>query len=167
MSYGYKARELDKTVIDWASVTKSISDNLSTEKKRREGLKLQLEEQHTEQLQKVNEFEQGINPDLNVFAMKQAQQTREFLLMNHKLMTSGLKSVDESKLIKQNVMNTWSTLNTSLFPVVLMGIALNKSAGTATLPEVIVKADVCINGARASFTLLLIPSPILGTGLPG
>lgn len=114
MSYGYKARELDKTVIDWASVTKSISDNLSTEKKRREGLKLQLEEQHTEQLQKVNEFEQGINPDLNVFAMKQAQQTREFLLMNHKLMTSGLKSVDESKLIKQNVMNTWSTLNTSL-----------------------------------------------------
>lgn len=114
MSYGYKARELDKTVIDWASVTKNISDNLSAEKKRREGLKLQLEEQHTEQLQKVNEFEQGINPDLNVFAMKQAQQTREFLLMNHKLMTSGLKSVDESKLIKQNVMNTWSTLNSSL-----------------------------------------------------
>ena len=114
MSYGYKARELDKTVIDWASVTKSISDNLSTEKKRREGLKLQLEEQHAEQLQKVDEFEQGINPDLNVFAMKQAQQTREFLLMNHKLMTSGLKSVDESKLIKQNVMNTWSALNTSL-----------------------------------------------------
>ena len=57
MSYGYKARELDKTVIDWASVTKSISDNLSTEKKRREGLKLKLEEQHAEQLQKVDEFE--------------------------------------------------------------------------------------------------------------
>ena len=138
MSYGYKARELDKTVIDWASVTKSISDNLSTEKKRREGLKLKLEEQHAEQLQKVDEFEQGINPDLNVFAMKQAQQTREFLLMNHKLMTSGLKSVDESKLIKQNVMNTWSALNTSLKTYNANALRLNELDGKGN--EAVLKA---------------------------
>lgn len=112
--YKYKERDLDKSMIDWSGLTKTISDNLMTEKNRREELKFELEQKHQEQLQKLNEYEQGLDPTANKFAMQQAQQARDFLLENHKIMKSGLRSVNDSKLIKQGVSDTWSTLSNSL-----------------------------------------------------
>ena len=112
--YGYKPREIDKTEIDWSTLTKTLSDSLMAEKDRRESAKMDLETKHAEQLQKLNEYEQGSDPSANEFAMRQAQSARQFLLQNHKLMKSGFKSVDDSKLVKQNVSDSWSTLNNSL-----------------------------------------------------
>lgn len=112
--YKYKERDLDKTQIDWSSLTKDLSDNLIKEKNRRETAKFELNKKHEEQLQKINEFEQGMDPEANEFAMKQAQNSRDFLLQQHKFMTSGLQNVNTTKLINQKVSNTWSTLNESL-----------------------------------------------------
>lgn len=112
--YKYKPRELDKTEIDWSSLTKILSDSLMAEKTRRETAKMDIETKHAEQLQKLNEFEQGLDPTANDFAMKQAQNARQFLLQNHKMMTSGFKSVDDSKLVKQRVQDTWTNINSSL-----------------------------------------------------
>jgi hypothetical protein len=84
------------------------------EKTRRETAKMDIETKHAEQLQKLNEFEQGLNPVLNDVAMKAAQDSRQFLLQNHKLMTSGFKSVDDTKLVKQRVMDTWTNVNSAL-----------------------------------------------------
>jgi hypothetical protein len=112
--YKYKPREVDRTVIDWAILTKNLSDGLIAEKERRESAKMELETKHAEQLQKVQEFEQGLDPTANDFAMKQAQNARQFLLQNHKMMTSGFKSVDDSKLVKQRVQDTWTNINSSL-----------------------------------------------------
>ena len=112
--YKYKPRELDKSEIDWSSLTKTLSDSLMAEKTRRETAKMDIETKHAEQLQKLNEFEQGLNPVLNDVAMKAAQDSRQFLLQNHKLMTSGLKSVDDAKLVKQRVMDTWTNVNSAL-----------------------------------------------------
>lgn len=112
--YKYKERDLDKTQIDWSSLTKDLSDNLIKEKNRRETAKFELNKKHEEQLQKINEFEQGMDPEANEFAMKQAQNSRDFLLQQHKFMTSGLQNVNTTKLINQKVSNTWSTLNDSL-----------------------------------------------------
>jgi hypothetical protein len=112
--YKYKPREVDRTVIDWSILTKNLSDGLIAEKERRESAKMELETKHAEQLQKVQEFEQGLDPTANDFAMKQAQNARQFLLQNHKMMTSGFKSVDDSKLVKQRVQDTWTNINSSL-----------------------------------------------------
>jgi hypothetical protein len=112
--YKYKPREVDRTVIDWAILTKNLSDGLIAEKERRESAKMELETKHAEQLQKVQEFDQGLDPTANDFAMKQAQNARQFLLQNHKMMTSGFKSVDDSKLVKQRVQDTWTNINSSL-----------------------------------------------------
>jgi hypothetical protein len=112
--YKYKPREVDRTVIDWSVLTKNLSDGLIAEKERRESAKMELETKHAEQLQKLQEFEQGIDPTANDFAMKQAQNARQFLLQNHKMMTSGFKSVDDSKLVKQRVQDTWTNINSSL-----------------------------------------------------
>ena len=112
--YKYKERDLDKSMIDWSGLTKTISDNLLKEKADREKRKFELEESYQEQLQKINEYEQGVDPTANEFAMKQAQQARNFLMENHKLMKAGLRPVNDSKLIKQRVGDTWSTLSNSL-----------------------------------------------------
>jgi hypothetical protein len=112
--YKYKERDLKKSMIDWSGLTKTISDNLLKEKADREKRKFELEESYQEQLQKINEYEQGVDPTANEFAMKQAQQARDFLMENHKLMKAGLRPVNDSKLIKQRVGDTWSTLSNSL-----------------------------------------------------
>ncbi len=112
--YKYKERDLDKSMIDWSGLTKTISDNLLKEKADREKRKFELEESYQEQLSKINEYEQGVDPTANEFAMKQAQQARDFLMENHKLMKAGLRPVNDSKLIKQRVGDTWTTLSGSL-----------------------------------------------------
>ena len=109
--YKYKEREVDKTRIDWSGLTKTISDNLVAEQARRDILKADIEQKHEEQLQKLNEYEQGTDTSMNEFALEQAQSTRDFLLQNHKLMKMGLRGVNDSKLIKQRVSDTWSTFN--------------------------------------------------------
>lgn len=114
MGYGYQERDLDKTVIDWSGLTKDISDNLNKESNRREELKFQIEKTQSEELQKISEYEQGQDPEANQWAMKQAQQAREFKMMNHKMMKQGFISVNDAKLISQNVMDGWSTLNKGL-----------------------------------------------------
>jgi hypothetical protein len=114
MGYGYQERELDKSVIDWSGLTKTISDNLVKEAKRRETLKFELEKTQQEELQKLNEYEQGLDSSANKWAMDMAQQAREFKMQNHKLMKAGLRSVNDSKLVSQNVMDGWTNLNGAL-----------------------------------------------------
>jgi hypothetical protein len=112
--YGYKARDIDKSVIDWADITKKISDDLIAEKGRRDELKQELEKKQLEQLQKIEDYPQGLDADANIFAQKQAQQAKKLLLQQHKLMKSGLISVNDTKLFKTRVMNTWDNLSKGL-----------------------------------------------------
>lgn len=112
--YSYKDRDIDKSTIDWSGLTKTISDNLMNEKKRRENLKLEIEEKHQEQLKKLNEYEQGLDPNANLWAMQQAQQARSFLLENHKMMKTGIRPVNDSKLVKQRVNDSWDTVSSTM-----------------------------------------------------
>lgn len=112
--YKYKERDLDKSMIDWSGLTKTISDNLLKEKADREKRKFELDQKAEEELNKLRNYEQGLDPTANEFAMKQAQQARAFLMENHKLMKAGLRPVNDSKLIQQRVGDTWSTLSSSL-----------------------------------------------------
>mgnify|MGYP001126704467 CR=1 FL=1 len=114
MGYGYQERDLDKSVIDWSGLTKTISDNLSKEAQRREKVKFELEKTQQDELQKLNEYEQGLDPSANKWAMEMAQQAREFKMQNHKIMKAGIRSVNDSKLVSQNVMDGWTNLNGAL-----------------------------------------------------
>ena len=114
MGYGYQERDIDKTIIDWSGLTKTISDNLINESNRREELKFQNDQNQAKELEKLSEFEQGLDPNANKWAMEQAQQAREFKMLNHKMMKGGFRSVNDAKLISQNVMDGWSELNRGL-----------------------------------------------------
>ena len=114
MGYGYQERDLDRSVIDWSSLTKTISDNLVKEAQRRENAKFEIEKTQQEELQKLNEYEQGLDPSANKWVMDMAQQAREFKMQNYKIMKAGLRSVNDAKLVSQNVMDGWADLNGAL-----------------------------------------------------
>ncbi len=109
--YGYVNRDQDKSVIDWAGITKNISDDIIKEKNSREARRFELDKTQNEQLRKLDEYTQGIDKNANQAAMEAAQGYRDFLMENHKLMKAGLVSVNDSKIIKENAKSTWSTLN--------------------------------------------------------
>lgn len=112
--YGYKARDVDKTTVDWAGITKKISDDLIAEEDRREKLKFEIDKNLEEQLNKIENYPQGLDEDVNVWAQKQAQSSKKMLLERHKLMKSGLVSVNDTKLYKTRVTNTWDNISNGL-----------------------------------------------------
>tara|TARA_R110000751_G_scaffold46018_7_gene103932 strand:- start:244 stop:1803 length:1560 start_codon:yes stop_codon:yes gene_type:complete len=111
--YGYTNRDQDKSVIDWAGITKTISEDIFKEKNSREARRFELDKTQNEQLRKLDEYTQGIDKSANQAAMEAAQGYRDFLMENHKLMKNGLMSVNDSKLVKSNAKATWATLNTA------------------------------------------------------
>lgn len=112
--YGYKPADQDKSTIDWGGLTKQISDDLLAEKKRRDDTKVFLDQEHSKQLQKINEYEQGLDPQANTWMLEQIQSARDFMMENHRLMKRGIRQVNDKRLVDQNVMNTYTDLNNAL-----------------------------------------------------
>jgi hypothetical protein len=98
--FGYKKR--DKSYIDWGGITKKISDNISETLDERENQRKEIREEHFKNLENLNDFNLTTDSSLNVEILKSAQQARDYLLNNYKLMTSGKISVDDYRTIAQN-----------------------------------------------------------------
>ena len=117
MSYGYKrstTEQLQNSVIDWAGITKNVSDRIIKETERRDNLKAELETTYNNQLDTLNDYQQGLDVEANAFMMQQVQNHKAFLKQNHDLMKAGLRSVNDNKLIQTNVSNTWTRLNSAM-----------------------------------------------------
>ena len=117
MSYGYKrstTEQLQNSVIDWAGITKNVSDRITKETERRDNLKAELETTYNNQLDALNDYQQGLDVEANAFMMQQIQNHKAFLKQNHDLMKAGLRSVNDNKLIQTNVSNTWKRLNSAM-----------------------------------------------------
>ena len=106
-----KAEDISKSMIDWTGLTKNISDNLMTEKKRRDDLKFKHDTDNAKQLLEIEKFEQGLDPTLNAKMLEYSQSYKQYLLENHKLMKSGLITVNDAMLIKQNATDSWANMN--------------------------------------------------------
>lgn len=110
--YGYQERtDPTKSMIDWAGITKEITDGLYAENKRREEEKFTLEENYIKQLNELNDYSQGLNPSVNQAMLGYVQNYRDYLLQNHKLMKQGIISVNDSKLAKQGAQDSFNNLN--------------------------------------------------------
>jgi len=110
--YEYKENEdIGKSMIDWAGLTSTISENLIKEKNRRVELKSKIESNHFKQLNELNKYEQGLDPTFNSKMLEYAQNYKSYLLENHKLMKNGIISVNDAKMIKQNASDTFSNMN--------------------------------------------------------
>jgi hypothetical protein len=110
--YGYKEREdPKKSMIDWSGITKEITDGLYAESKRREEEKFTLDQNYVKQLNDLNEYSQGLDPTVNQAMLGYVQNYRDYLLENHKMMKSGVITVNDSKIAKQGALDSFNNLN--------------------------------------------------------
>lgn len=110
--FGFKReKNIDKSIIDWSSITKKISDDILSVKADRDKQRSDLEDTQMEQLKKVRDYTNGVDTTMNTFVMTQSQSTRDFLSSIHKQMKDGIISVDQAKRVKQSVMDTWDNVS--------------------------------------------------------
>lgn len=106
-----KADDISKSMIDWSGLTKTISDNLMGEKKKRDELKQKHNLDNAKQLQELDTLEQGLSPTFNAKMTEFTQNYKQFLLENHKLMKRGLITVNDAMLIKQNSKDSFANMS--------------------------------------------------------
>ena len=106
-----KADDISKSMIDWSGLTKTISDNLMGEKKRRDDLKQKHNLDNAKQLQELDTLEQGLSPTFNAKMTEFTQNFKQFLLENHKLMKRGLITVNDAMLVKQNAKDSFANMS--------------------------------------------------------
>lgn len=110
--FGFKReKNIDKSIIDWSSITKKISDDILSVKADRDKQRNEIENTQLEQLKKVSDYTNGVDTTMNTFVMTQSQSTRDFLSSIHKQMKDGIISVDQAKRVKQSVMDTWDNVS--------------------------------------------------------
>jgi hypothetical protein len=112
--YGYKPKDIDKSYIDWAGITKGISEEIRSVAKERQDQRNELEKEHFKQLQALNEFEQGMDPSANNVILRAGQGSRDLLTQLNRQMKAGLKTPEEVKIIQQNISDNFSSLNSTL-----------------------------------------------------
>lgn len=112
--YGYKERDLSKSQINWADVTKGISDKLMTVSKERQKKKDELAKGHSDNISKINQLQRGADTTANQFTITSAIDSKGFLNEYYNKMISGEITPNEYKIIQQNVMASWDSLDSSM-----------------------------------------------------
>ena len=110
--YKFKEREdPTKSMIDWAGITKTLSDGITAESKRRTDLKAELDNDYISQLNSLDEVTQGSNQSFNQAMLGFSHNYKDYLMNNHNMMKRGIISVNDSKMAKQGAKDSFTNLN--------------------------------------------------------
>ena len=110
--YKFKEREdPTKSMIDWAGITKTLSDGITAESTRRTDLKAELDNDYVAQLNALDEVTQGSNQSFNQAMLKFSHNYKDYLMNNHNMMKRGIISVNDSKMAKQGAKDSFTNLN--------------------------------------------------------
>jgi hypothetical protein len=102
--YGYVARD-DKAYVDWASIGKTISDDLIEVSKRRQEQRDELDRKTEESITNINKLTADQPQLVSEFYMDGANDMRQYLLMLQKQMKSGGLQPNEYLKKKQVLMD--------------------------------------------------------------
>ena len=102
--YGYVARD-DKAYVDWASIGKTISDNLIEVSKKRQEQRDELDRKTEESITTINQLTANQPQLVSEFYMDGANDMRQYLLMLQKEMKAGRLQPNEYLKKKQVLMD--------------------------------------------------------------
>jgi len=103
----YVERDLTKSVIDWSTISKTLSDDLIKLKEDRATKKAEIEKNTIEADTILNTLEQYDNADLGSLALGMSKESAEFLRVQNDLFKRGLISQTEFAQAKQRVLADW------------------------------------------------------------
>ena len=96
---------------DWSKIGKDISDNLKTVIDERKKQRADIDALTTKAVNEVNNVELGQNKTFNQFLLNGSGQTKEFLLMQEKLLKQGVLKPQDYLNSRQIVSDDWANLS--------------------------------------------------------
>lgn len=116
MSYfGYKKqKDPNKSMIDWAGITSKISKDITTVADDRKKQRADLTTEQQKLVSDTDVFDQNENPSYNQFIIGGGQDAAKEYTKIDNLMTSGQIPVDQAKIMKQNVKDTWVGMKSTI-----------------------------------------------------
>lgn len=110
--YGYQDRR-GANQVDWNSLTTDASDSLRKIQSGREQKKQELDDINQSLLTAANDVEMGQNQTFNQFVLDGSNQTKEFLLMQNRLLKKGLLNPNDYNRAMQTVKDDWASFGQS------------------------------------------------------
>lgn len=107
--YGYVDRR-GANQVDWNSLASEASKSLKEIADQRESKKKELDEINRSLVSATNDVEMGNNQTLNQMLLKGADQSKQFLLMQNRLLKKGLLNPNDYSMAMQNQKDDWSNL---------------------------------------------------------
>ena len=96
--------------IDWGKITEGIVNKLDKTEKEREEKRVALDKEYTEVVKKIDSFQGSKAPTFNQFIMSGANDIRDYLYEQNKLLKSGkIKPSDYSRIVS-TVSDGWGRL---------------------------------------------------------
>ena len=102
--YGYVKRD-DTAYVDWASIGKTLSDDLIKTSEARQARRDEIDRQTRETLNAAEKMQQNLPPTSSAYYMDGASNIREALLLAEKQMKSGVLDPREYLKKRQNIMD--------------------------------------------------------------
>jgi hypothetical protein len=101
----------DRGIQDWSKIGKDISDGLKEVTDKRQAERARIDKLTSDAINEVNNVELGQNKTFNQFLLNGSGQTKEFLLMQEKLLKQGVLKPQDYLNSRQIVSDDWANLS--------------------------------------------------------
>lgn len=96
--------------IDWGKITEGIVDKLDKTEREREGKRVALDKEYTDVVKKIDSFQGSKAPTFNQFIMNGANDIRDYLYEQNKLLKSGKINPSDYSRVVSTVSDGWGRL---------------------------------------------------------
>ena len=103
--------KLDNNIQDWSKIGKDISDDLQKVLQQRRDDRAKIDKQTREAIDKVNQVELGQNKTFNQFLLNGTGQTKQFMLMQERLLKRGILKPQDYLNSTQVIKDDWQNLS--------------------------------------------------------
>ena len=101
----------DRGIQDWSKIGKDISDGLKEVTDQRQAERARIDKLTSDAVNEVNNVQLGQNKTFNQFLLNGSGQTKEFLLMQEKLLKQGVLKPQDYLNSRQIVSDDWANLS--------------------------------------------------------
>lgn len=101
----------DRGIQDWSKIGKDISDDLKRVTDERQAERARIDKLTSDAINEVNNVQLGQNKTFNQFLLNGSGQTKEFLLMQEKLLKQGVLKPQDYLNSRQIISDDWANLS--------------------------------------------------------
>jgi hypothetical protein len=107
--YGYKDRgEAGNPIVDWGKIASDLTANLTKIEEGREAKRKEIDEVTQNYVDEINKVDVGHSQSMGTFIQDAANSTKQYTLMQQKLLKQGKIDPNQYKMNLQNQKDSWA-----------------------------------------------------------